>query len=170
MKSRLLGGVAKHEAMFHRDPRRPSGLHVDLSRGRISTSRRNRKGIPMADHGMFYWNEFLSTDVEAAKTFFADTLGWTYTAMDMGAMTYWVAKQGDKTVGGLMPMPSNMPDGTPSHWMSYIAVDDVDARVEKAKAAGGTILSEPFNVPDVGRIAILQDASGGTIGWITPPA
>ena len=122
----------------------------------------------MAGHGEFHWNEFISTDVEAAKTFFADSIGWTYNAMDMGTMTYWVAMKDDKPVGGLMPVPSGMPEGTPSHWMTYLAVDDVDARIEKAKAAGGTVISEPFDVPKVGRIAILRDPTGGMIGWITP--
>lgn len=122
----------------------------------------------MTDHGFVHWNEFLSTDVEAAKTFFAEAMGWTYDGMDMGTMTYWVAMKGDKPASGLMAMPSDMPEGTPSHWMTYIAVDDIDARLEKAKASGATVLSEPFDVPDVGRIAILKDPTGGVIGWMTP--
>ncbi len=122
----------------------------------------------MTGHGTFHWNEFLSTDVEAAKTFFAETIGWTYNGMDMGSMTYWVAMQDDKPVAGVMQMPKNMPEGTPSHWMSYLAVDDVDARLTEAKAAGATVLSEPFDVPDTGRIAILKDVTGGVMGWMTP--
>lgn len=122
----------------------------------------------MAEHGEFHWNELLSTDVEAARSFFGDTIGWTYDPVDMGSMTYWVAMQGNRPVAGIMPVPSNMPEGTPSHWMNYIAVDDVDARIAKAKTAGAAVMSEPFDVPDVGRIAILQDPTGGMIGWITP--
>ena len=85
-------------------------------------------------------------------------------------MTYWVAMDGDQPVAGVMAMPSNLPPGTPPHWMSYLAVDDVDARVAKAKAAGGTILHEPFDVPGVGRIAILKDGGNAAIGWMTPAA
>ena len=69
-----------------------------------------------------------------------------------------------------MTMPSNLEPGTPPHWMSYLAVDDVDARVAKAKAAGGAVLHEPFDVPGVGRIAILRDGGNAVIGWITPAA
>ncbi|MGI9407724.1 MAG: VOC family protein, partial [Hyphomicrobiaceae bacterium] len=101
----------------------------------------------MTSHGIFYWNEFLTNDVEAAKTFFAESIGWTYDGTDMGTMTYWVAMHEGKPVGGIMKMPSEIPEGTPPHWMSYLAVDDVDARLEKAKAAGGTVLHEPFDVP-----------------------
>ena len=47
-------------------------------------------------HGTFYWNELMTRDVARAKTFYADTIGWTYDAMPMpGGGTYWVAKMGD---------------------------------------------------------------------------
>ena len=56
----------------------------------------------------------------------------------------------------------------PEFWMAYIAVDDVDKRVAKAKKAGATIVREPFDVPGVGRIAILKQPGGAGIGWMTP--
>jgi predicted enzyme related to lactoylglutathione lyase len=49
-------------------------------------------------------------------------------------------------------------------------VDDVDKRCAKAKEAGATILREPFDVEQVGRIAILKQPGGGVVGWITPVA
>ncbi len=53
-------------------------------------------------------------------------------------------------------------------WMSYLAVDDVDARVKKATAAGAKLMRPIFDVPGVGRIAILTEPGGAGIGWITP--
>ncbi len=119
-------------------------------------------------HGTFHWNELLTNDVDGARTFFADTLGWTYDEMPMGTMVYYVAKVDERPVGGIMKMPKDMPEGTPPHWMSYIAVDDVDARVAKAKAAGGEILSGPIDVAGIGRIFIVRDPAGAVAGWITP--
>ena len=58
----------------------------------------------------------------------------------------------------------------PAHWFAYISVDDVDARVAKATAAGAELLRPLFDVPGVGRIAILKDPTGAAIGWITPTA
>ena len=52
--------------------------------------------------------------------------------------------------------------------MSYLAVDNVDARLKKAVAAGAEICREPFDVPGVGRIAILKEPGGAMIGWMTP--
>ncbi len=59
-------------------------------------------------------------------------------------------------------------EGIPSHWFAYIEVDDVDARVEAAKKAGATIKRAPWDIPGVGRIAIVQDPTGAVAGWMKP--
>ena len=60
------------------------------------------------------------------------------------------------------------PDGTPPHWMSYLAVDDIDDRLRQFAAHGATVLHEPFDVENVGRIAIIKDPTGAVMGWMTP--
>ncbi len=122
----------------------------------------------MWTHGNFYWNELLTKDVERAKKFYADTIGWTFEAMPMEEGTYWVAKLDGKPVGGLFP--TNRPgfEQVPEAWMSYLAVDDVDARAKKATAAGAKLMRPIFDVPGVGRIAILTEPGGAGVGWITP--
>jgi predicted enzyme related to lactoylglutathione lyase len=123
----------------------------------------------MADHGTFHWNELNTRDVEKAKKFYAKTIGWTFEGMPMENGTYWVAKAGDKMVGGVFDMNSiGLPKEVPEHWMSYLAVDDVDKRLTEAKKAGATVLREPFDVPGTGRIAILKEPGGAAIGWMTP--
>ncbi len=119
-------------------------------------------------HGTFCWNELNVRDVEAAKQFYQDTLGWTFEGKDMGSGIYWLASSGNKMVAGLHAMAcANNPD-MPSNWLPYIAVDDVDARVERATALGATLLLPACDVPDVGRIAILREPTGATVGWMTP--
>ena len=122
----------------------------------------------MWTHGHFYWNELMTHDVEKAKAFYRDTVGWAFDPMTTPDGTYWVARMGDKPVGGLFPMNQPKFAGMPDAWMSYLAVDDVDARVKKALAAGATIMREPFDVPDVGRIAIFRQPGGAMVGWMTP--
>src|ERR1044071_2222941 len=102
------------------------------------------------------------------KTSYSATEGWTFEAMPMPDGTYWVAKSGDVPVGGLFPLTSPQFDGVPETWMSYLAVDDVDARVKKAQAAGATLMRPIFDVPNVGRIAILKEPGGAGVGWMTP--
>jgi predicted enzyme related to lactoylglutathione lyase len=122
----------------------------------------------MAAHGHFHWNELVTRDVEKAKKFYGNTIGWTFDAMSMPDGTYWVAKMGDQPVGGLFPIAGPQWDGVPEHWMSYLAVDDVDARVKKATAAGAKLMRPAFDIPGVGRIAILTEPGGAGVGWITP--
>jgi predicted enzyme related to lactoylglutathione lyase len=123
----------------------------------------------MAAHGHFHWNELLARDAEQAKRFYAQTIGWTFDAMAMpDGATYWVALMDGKPVGGIFP--TNRPgfEQVPNAWMSYLSVDDVDARVEKAKAAGAKLMRPIFDIPKVGRIAILTEPGGAGVGWITP--
>lgn len=84
--------------------------------------------------------------------------------------TYWLALSDGKPVAGLFPLPSPKFDAVPESWMSFLAVDDVDARVAKAIAAGAKLMLPVFDVPNAGRIAMLMEPSGAGIGWITPVA
>jgi predicted enzyme related to lactoylglutathione lyase len=56
----------------------------------------------------------------------------------------------------------------PEHWLSYIAVDDVDARAAKAIDKGASLIRPAFDMPGVGRIAILREPGGAVVGWMTP--
>lgn len=120
-------------------------------------------------HGIFVWNELNSQDVEAAKSFYAATLGWTFETMEIeGGDPYWIIKLGDVRVGGIFPLYGPEFAKAPAHWLPYIAVDDIDARMARVVAAGGSILRPAFDVPGVGRLGIVRDAEGATAGWLTP--
>jgi predicted enzyme related to lactoylglutathione lyase len=123
-------------------------------------------------HGTFYWNELMTRDVEGAKKFYADTLGWSYDAMPMpgGGGSYWLAMMDGEPVGGILDISGPDFGQVPESWMSYIAVDDVDARVAKAVKAGAKLMKPAFDVPGVGRIAILLQPDGAGVGWMTPVA
>ena len=120
-------------------------------------------------HGQFYWNELMTRDVERAKKFYSAALGWTFDAMPAGAgPTYWIAKTGDTPAGGIFDISGPEYKDVPESWMSYIAVDDVDARVKKATGAGAKVMKPAFDVPGVGRIVMLLEPGGAGIGWMTP--
>jgi uncharacterized protein len=122
----------------------------------------------MESHGHFHWNELMTRDVEKAKKFYADTIGWSFEGMEMPDGTYWIATVDGEPVAGIFDISSAEYQGVPESWMSYIAVDDVDARVRKAAQAGAKVMKEPFDVPGVGRIAMLTEPGGAGIGWMTP--
>jgi uncharacterized protein len=121
-------------------------------------------------HGSFYWNELMTRNVEGAKKFYADTLGWSYDAMPMpgGVGTYTVAKSGGEPVAGIFDISGAEFKDVPENWMAYIAVDNVEERVKKATKAGAKLIKPIFEVPGVGHIAILLEPGGAGIGWMTP--
>ena len=80
----------------------------------------------------------------------------------------WLAIMEGKPVAGIFLIDTPEYDGVPEGWMSYLAVDDVDKRVAKAVRAGARLMRPIFDVPKVGRIAILTEPGGAGIGWITP--
>lgn len=120
-------------------------------------------------HGAFCWNELVTRDVERAKAFYRDTIGWSFNPAPMAnGGTYWVAACGGVPVAGLFSLDAPEFEGVPEGWMSYLAVDDVDARLEKALQAGAKLMKPIFDVPGVGRIAILIEPGGAGVGWMTP--
>jgi predicted enzyme related to lactoylglutathione lyase len=116
--------------------------------------------------GVFLWDELLTSDVEGAKRFYADVVGWTTSDMDMGeAGVYTMFRSGDTDRAGCMPLPEgvNVP-----HWLTYLATDDVDATIAKAEELGASKLMGPMDIPDVGRLAVLADPTGAVFGLFKP--
>lgn len=109
--------------------------------------------------GGAWWHELLATDVEASTRFYADVFGWEAQPMmtlpDGG--TYYGFSHAGRTVGGLMKSVSPLPY---SVWQLYLTVDDVDAALARAEQLGGAVAWPAMDVPGVGRMAGLVDATG----------
>lgn len=104
------------------------------------------------------WHELMTSDPEAAFSFYADLFGWTKgEAMDMGDMgTYQLFEGGGTTLGGIMGL-GNSP--VPS-WLPYFGSSSVQATVERITAAGGKVHHGPAVVPGGAHVAIAQDPQG----------
>jgi predicted enzyme related to lactoylglutathione lyase len=122
-------------------------------------------------HGTVFWTELMTRDVEAAKAYYGEVCGWSFETMPMGPgePDYILGMKDGRPVIGMMDMgeTSDDPDAAP-FWMSYLAVDDVDAAVEQTRAAGGSVSRAPFEVPGTGRVAIVTDPTGALVGLMTP--
>jgi predicted enzyme related to lactoylglutathione lyase len=112
--------------------------------------------------GTFCWVELGTTDGEAAKKFYTELFGWSSTDSPIGpGMVYTLLKLDGRDVGALYKMPPEMTShGVPPHWMSYVSVASADESAAKAKELGATLMKEPFDVFDVGRMAVIQDPTG----------
>jgi predicted enzyme related to lactoylglutathione lyase len=118
--------------------------------------------------GVFVWDEVLTTDVEAAKRFYGEVVGWETREMDMGPNgVYVLFSSGGADRAGCMSMPPGA-EGVPPNWMTYIGTGDADATAAKAEDLGATIMREPWDVETVGRIAIFADPAGAVIGLFQP--
>ena len=100
----------------------------------------------------------MTPDIAAATAFYADVLGMGSETLPMGEDTYTVLTNAEgRQIGGAMNPP---PEGVPPHWNVYFNVDDVDATVAKAEELGGQVVAPAFDVPGVGRMAVLADPQG----------
>ena len=121
-------------------------------------------------HGAFHWNELMTRDIAAAQALYAQSMGWTFESVPMpDGSTYHVCHSNGRVVAGMFDI-SGRPDmaEVPANWMAYIAVDDVDAALVKAKGEGAVVMGEPFDVQGVGRIAMVRQPDGAMVGWMTP--
>ncbi len=125
-------------------------------------------GDPQSSEGVFVWDELITTDVEGAKRFYGEVVGWEAREMDMGLNNvYTIFSSGGADRAGCMARPEGAGD-IPPYWMTYLGVGDVDATAEKAKSLGATFMMEPFDVPTVGRLAIFADPTGAAVGLFYP--
>jgi predicted enzyme related to lactoylglutathione lyase len=110
-------------------------------------------------------------DVDAATAFYSELLGWELTGP--GEMPgdppgrYYVARAGGGEVAGIASCP---PGQTGAAWNTYVSVDDADAAVRRATAAGATVVAPPFDAPPAGRAAVLTDPVGATLCLWQPAA
>jgi predicted enzyme related to lactoylglutathione lyase len=109
------------------------------------------------------WLELITTDADAAMTFYQQLFGWQPSeAMDMGAMgKYQMFNRGDRMIGGMMNKPPEMAQAPP-HWAIYFRVPDINAATERIKANGGKILNGPMEVPGGDWIVNAMDPQGAS--------
>jgi predicted enzyme related to lactoylglutathione lyase len=111
------------------------------------------------------WVDVSSNDLDATVAFYTGLFGWkALRPNEPEAGGYTLFTKNGKNVAAAGP---NMGGGPPV-WSTYIASDDVDATAAMITKAGGTLLMEPFDVLDAGRMAFAVDPTGGVFGvWQT---
>ncbi len=122
---------------------------------------KSHSGVGVRDEvGSLCWNELQARDVDAAKKFYPPLFGWRMKESD--EYTEW--HLGENAVGGMLV--SQAPEGVPSFWLPYFAVDDADATAAQANELGGNVLVPPMDIEHVGRFAVLTDPQGAAFAVI----
>ncbi|MBP7476449.1 MAG: VOC family protein [Pyrinomonadaceae bacterium] len=124
-------------------------------------------GFAGPGHGEFCWTEIASNDSAKAKEFYTNVFGWTFqdsNAATDGFAYHEFSTGGGYPAGGLYQItPEMCAPGEPlppPHFLTYIAVDDVDANAKRAVELGGTVIKSPDDIPKTGRFAIIADPTG----------
>jgi hypothetical protein len=113
--------------------------------------------------GIPCWIDLGTPDIDAAADFYGGLFGWSVPEGENAEQTggYRQAELRGKPVCGVMPL---MQEGQPPAWSTYIAVLDADRTADKVREAGGSVLAEPMDVLDLGRMAIFMDPTGAVFG------
>lgn len=108
------------------------------------------------------WVDLGTDDVARAKAFYEAMFGWDTQVGPPEAGGYVMCQAQARPVAGIGPKMG--PANAPTAWTTYIASDDVDATASKITASGGHVMAEPFDVMDVGRMAVAADPGGAVFG------
>lgn len=111
------------------------------------------------------WVDLGTPDTAGAAVFYRGLFGWDFRAGGEDVGGYGMFRLGDRTVAGGMTVP---PDQGPAAWTLYFQSPDADATAAAVTGAGGTVLFEPMDVMDFGRMAILADPAGVGFGVWQP--
>src|SRR4051812_13033038 len=111
--------------------------------------------------GTFSWSDLQTDDLDRAKSFYGDLLGWSYADIPIGDdAVYSMAQVAGHNVAGL---GERQVESMPPHWNCYVTVEDADASAARAAELGATLLAEPFDVFDAGRMAVFADPQGAAL-------
>lgn len=115
--------------------------------------------------GSFVWHEHVSTDADKAQSFYTSLLGWGIEVWKPGEFDYPMIAANGAMHGGFWKAESAE---RPPHWVGHVMLEDVDAAAKRAGDLGGTIVTGPMDMPEVGRFALVQDPQGGIISAFRP--
>ena len=112
-----------------------------------------RKGY---EPGTFCWADLSTADAEGAKAFYGDLLGWEFREDELpGGGTYTMCHVGGEEVAAIVGQNER-----PGHWNHYVSVASAEETTAEARRLGATVVEEPFDVMDAGRMAVFSDPGG----------
>jgi predicted enzyme related to lactoylglutathione lyase len=143
---------------------------TDVRDGAVATAPTEARGNPRGD---FIWYELMTPNPDGAKAFYDAVVGWDIGPAVAEFNGYRMINAGDGAAGGVLPLTDEMQQhGARPTWLGYVHVPDVDEAVGDIERAGGKSLMPPFDIPNVGRIAMVTDPQGAPFYVMkpTPPA
>ncbi|WP_299769168.1 VOC family protein [uncultured Tateyamaria sp.] len=123
--------------------------------------------MPQDKSGQIVWHDLFSTDRQRSMTFYERVAGWSFAvehatdfAWGGGQVDFVLAMLADEAGAGFIKTPEGMSDG----WIAYAEVPNVDSASKYVEPLGGEVIRAPFDVPGVGRNALVRDPLGAVVG------
>lgn len=116
--------------------------------------------------GKFVWRDLHTDNPAAVKPFYATLFGWEFVETRVADRPYTLVKSGGQPIAGIVRSDRMAPNEPNAQWLSYLSVANVDASVDRIRAAGGQVLAPPFDLKNIGRAAVVADPQGAPIGLL----
>lgn len=116
--------------------------------------------------GKFVWRDLMTDDPARVKPFYAALFGWEYVERTAQGRPYTLVKSGGQFIGGIAKAERRIPDQPNAQWLNFMSVADVDQAAQLTRTAGGSVLLAPFDLPRVGRAAVVLDPQGAPLGLV----
>jgi predicted enzyme related to lactoylglutathione lyase/NifU-like protein involved in Fe-S cluster formation len=169
----LIGGL---NAQLREERLRCATLPLDALRSAVKPERANaepdeQEEEKMSDpkaRGRFVWYDLLTNDPNSAVPFYTTVVGWGTQLFDGGGEGYTMWTNGPTPIGGISHLPPEAAAaGAPPHWLPYIGTPDTDATAKRCEQLGGKVLTQPMDIPTIGRFAVLADPQGAVFAVFT---
>ena len=116
--------------------------------------------------GKFVWRDLVTENPDAVKPFYAALFGWQFEEARALGAPYTLIKSGGQYIAGISRTQRPRPDQPVSQWLSFLSVADVDRAAEQTRAAGGSVVAGPLELPNIGRGAVVLDPDGAPLGLL----
>ncbi len=113
--------------------------------------------------GVPCWADAMFRDVEAAKSFYGDVLGWTFADPAPEFGDYAQAYADGKAVAAVSPTMPGM-EGGEAAWCLYFASPGLEATAQRVRDSGGEVVMGPMDVGDFGSMLLVRDPGGVVFG------
>ena len=115
-------------------------------------------------NGTISWADLATTDVDGAKAFYGRLFGWTAEDLPAAGGTYTMLHLDGDVVAGLFGQSEEQKaGGVPPRWLCYVTVERLEETAGRVAELGGTVLNEPFDVEEAGRMALIADPGGARL-------
>ena len=116
--------------------------------------------------GKFVWRDLVTENPDAIKPFYAALFGWEFEEARALGAPYTLVKSGGQYIAGISRTARSQPEQPVSQWLSFMSVADVDRAADQTRAAGGSIVAGPLDLPRIGRGAVVVDPDGAPLGLL----